>query len=81
VALVTARLIFWPYLQDALLGSPLRIFWLMVGIGEGLWLRYYLLYQDQINRSTDTSAVYIGIFIIFWVGALFAGNVLREMGR
>ena len=68
----------WPYLQANIFGHPLRAVWLVIGIGEAILARYYLLEADEVQQDEVTSAGYIIIFLLIWLVAMIVGNIIYE---
>lgn len=78
VALAAAASLVWPYLTGALWGEWLSLFWLALGVAEALVVNYKVLERDEVVRDGDSSAIYIAVLVMVWVGSL-VGNAFHEM--
>jgi hypothetical protein len=55
------------------------LFLLGLGAAQGTLTHCRLLGGEEVQRPSAESTVYILVFIIAWVAALIAGNVLHEL--
>jgi hypothetical protein len=78
VALAATASLVWPYVRDVLWGEWLSLVWLGLGVVEALVVNYKLLERDAVVRDSDSSAVYIAVLVMVWVGSLL-GNVFHEL--
>lgn len=76
VALAATTSLVWPYLRDVLWGKWLSLLWLGLGIIEALIINYKLLDRDEVVRHSDSSSVYIAVFVMIWVVSL-VGNAFH----
>ncbi len=77
-ALGVLALLFAPYVREQLWGNWWRIGWVFVGFVEAAVVRYKVLEADHVLRGEDTSAFFIVLWIMVWVGAMIAGMILHE---
>jgi hypothetical protein len=55
------------------------LFLLGLGAAQATFTRYKLLGDEELQMPSAESTAYILVFIIAWVAALIAGNVLHEL--
>lgn len=72
--------LFWPYLQQFAGENWGHLIWLLVGCTEATIASFLLVSKDDVIRSDDGSILFIGLFVMLWVVALFLGNILYEAG-
>lgn len=77
-ALAVMWLLFGPYVRQQLWGEWWRVAWVFVGFVEAAAVRYAMLERDHVLRGEDTSAFFIVLWIMVWVGSLIAGMLLHE---
>lgn len=70
----------WPYLQGELWGEWRKLFWLGLGVVEATAIRFTRFRTNEPLRDGDGAMVYILVFLALWLAALFAGNILRDLG-
>lgn len=78
-ALMTASSLFWPYLRANLCGNWPSLGWLLLGTGEAVAARHFLLEKDDVLRDTDFSMRYILVFLLLWLAAMIGGMVAYEL--
>jgi hypothetical protein len=78
VIVLPAALLVWHYFWDDLWGHWLSLALLGGGILEAVVVRSKQLERDEAARTPDTTATFIVVLVLTWVGALIAGNVLHE---
>lgn len=78
IALGTVASICWPYLLGEILTQREKPFWLSLGLIEAVLVYYHLLQADEGKRPTDFSAPFIGVFVMIWVFAMFAGTATHR---
>jgi len=78
VALAATASLVSPYVRDVLWGEWLSLTWLGLGVVEALIVNYKLLERDAVVRDSDSSAIYIAVLVMVWVGSLL-GNVFQEL--
>jgi hypothetical protein len=76
VALGATLSLVWPYLRDVLWGEWLSLTLLGLGIAEALVVNYKLLERDDVVRDDDSTAIYIAVLVMVWVGSL-VGNAFH----
>lgn len=79
IAVATAGTLVWPYLRDHLVGNRLSLGWLILGIGEAVVARHFLLEKDDVLRDGDFTMWYIIVFLFLWIVAMSVGMILYEM--
>lgn len=78
VALAATLSLIWPYYRDNLNGEWLSLGLLAAGILEAAIVHSKVLKKDEVIRDSDTTAGFIIVFILLWVGSMNVGNVLHE---
>ena len=83
VALAAVYSMAYPYCRDALGGAwgATSLFLLALGAVQAALTRYRLYERDHLVRDEGPAAAYIVVFIMSWLAALIAGNVLHELSR
>lgn len=74
VAISTIALLFWSHITTNLFGQG-TIWWLLIGIIEGLVTRYIAFEKEAVMQHHDFTAFYIVIFIWVWIIAMMGGNI------
>ena len=65
--------------KPMMIGNWISIGWLLLGIGEAVAARYFLLERDQVLRDVDFSMRYILVFLLLWLVAMIGGMVAYEL--
>ena len=53
--------------------------WLMLGVGEAVAARHFLLERDRVLRDGDFAMWYIIVFLLLWLVAMIGGMVVYEL--
>lgn len=78
LAIAAVTTLVWHYFWDQLWGHWVSLALLLGGISEASLVRAKQLERDEAARGSDTTAAFIVVFLLAWVAALIAGNVLHE---
>jgi hypothetical protein len=65
--------IFWPHIRDNFARPGARWVWLVLGLGQAVVMRHYVLDADEVVVGEKASGAYIGLLLVVWLVALILG--------
>jgi hypothetical protein len=78
LALAAIVSLVWHYFWDHLWGHWVSLALLAGGILEASLVRSKQLERDEAARDQNSTAAFIVVLLLTWIGAMIAGNVLHE---